>query len=257
MKHLILPKRSMKKINPFVLGLAVFTLSLTSCSKDDDSNNDTEATISEEEAAEAIAMAVSPESGGMVEQTNQAIYTLEDDNSSSNKAEDYECGVEYGSSYTISGQSANVTYSASLIWSWIVDCGTGIIPSAANFDLTGTSTYDGPRISSEASTTASINIQNLEDAQSSYVVNETFTMAGSQESFVRNENAFTSTIEFSTNDLTILKANYNVASGTVYASFVGKASNGNTYDYSGTLVFTGNQTATLTMGSGNTYELAW
>ena len=257
MKHLILPKTTMKRNNPFMLGLAIMTLTFASCSDDDDSNDGTETSITEEEAAEAIAMAVSPESGGMVEQTNQAIYTMEEDNSASNKAEDYECGVEYGSSYNISGQSANVTYSASLTWSWIIDCGTGIIPSAADFDLTGTSSYDGPRISSEASTSASINIQNLDDAESSYVVNETFTMAGSQESFVRNENAFTSTIEFTTTDLTILKANYNVASGTVYASFVGKASNGNTYDYSGTLVFTGNQTATLTMGSGNTYNLAW
>ena len=257
MKHLILLKTTMKRSNLMMLGLAILALSVASCSKDDDSNDGTETAITEEEAAEAMAMAVSPESGGMVEQTNQAIYTLEEDNSASNKAEDYECGVEYGSSYNIAGQSGSITYSASLVWSWIIDCGTGIIPSAADFDLTGTSSYDGPRISSEANTSASINIQDLDDAQSSYVVNETFTMAGSQESFVRNENAFTSTIEFTTTDLTILKANYNVVSGTVYASFVGKASNGNTYDYSGTLVFTGNQTAILTMGSGNTYNLAW
>lgn len=202
-------------------------------------------------------MAVSPESGGMVEQTKQAVYTMEDDGSASDKAEDYECGVEYGSSYNISGESANVSYSASLAWSWIVDCGTGTVPLAANFDLEGTAVYDGPRISSEGSTSASINIQNLDGSESSYVVNEEFVYTGSQESFVRNENAFTSTIQFTTTDLTVLKANYNVASGTVGASFVGKSSNGNTYDFSGTLVFTGNQTATLTMGSGNTYNLAW
>ncbi|MEC7265734.1 MAG: hypothetical protein VXW38_18475 [Bacteroidota bacterium] len=247
----------MKRNNSILLGLAILTLSITSCSDDDDSNNGTETSITEEEAAEAIAMAVSPESGGMVEQTNQAIYTLEEDNSASNKAEDYECGVEYGSSYNIAGQPGSITYSASLTWSWIVECGSGIIPSAADFDLAGTSSYDGPRISSEANTSATINISNLDDVQSSYLVNETFTVSGSQESNVGSINSFTSTMEFTTTNLTILKANYNVTSGTVYASFVGKASNGNTYDYSGTLVFTGNQTATLTMGSGNTYDLAW
>lgn len=257
MKHPILPMNSIKKNGTIFLGLLVLTLSVTSCSKEDDSSGGTESSITEEEAAEAIAMSVSPESGGMVEQTNQVIYTLEDDNSASGKAEDYECGVEYGSSYNISGQSANISYSASLIWSWIVDCGTGIVPSSADFDLTGTSRYDGSRISSEASTTATINIQNLDDAESSYVVNETFTITGSQESFVRNENTFTSTIELSTMDLTVLKSNYNIASGTISASFHGIASNGNSYDYTGILVFTGNQTATLTMGSGNTYELAW
>lgn len=257
MKHLILPQTTMKKNSPFMLGLAVLTLTFASCSKDDDSNDGPETSITEEEAAEAIAMAVSPESGGMVEQTNQAIYTLEEDNSTANKAEDYECGVEYGSSYNISGQSTNVDYSASLTWNWIVDCGTGTLPVTVDFDLTGTSSYNGPRISSEATIGADITIENLSDGESSYVVNETFSMTGFQESFVNNENAFTSTIEFATTDLTILKANYNVVSGTVYASFEGKASNGNTYDYSGTLVFTGNQTATLTMGSGNTYDLAW
>ena len=257
MKHLILPVNLTKRNNLILLGLMALALSVTSCSKEDDSTDGTESSITEEEAAEAIAMSVSPESGGMIEQTNQAIYTFEDDNSASSKAEDYECGVEYGSSYNISGQSANVTYSASLAWNWIVDCGTGIIPSAADFDLTGTSSYDGPRISSDASTTATINIQNLEDEQSSYIVNETFSIAGSQESYIRNENAFTSTIDLSTTDLTVLKSNYNIASGTISVSFHGVASNGNSYDYSGTLVFTGNQTATLTMGSGNTYELAW
>lgn len=257
MKHLLLLVNLTKRNNPILLGLIALALSLTSCSKEDDSIDGTESSITEEEAAEAIAMSVSPESGGMIEQTNQAIYTLENDSSTSGKAEDYECGVEYGSSYNISGQSTNVTYSASLAWSWIVDCGTGSIPSAANFDLTGTSSYDGPRISSDASTTATINIQNLEDEQSTYIVNETFSIAGSQESYVRNDNAFTSTIDLSTTDLTVLKSNYNIASGTISVSFHGVASNGNSYDYSGTLVFTGNQTATLTMGSGNTYELAW
>ena len=57
MKHLILPKTTMKRNNPIMLGLAVLTLTFTSCSKDDDSNDANETAITEEEAAEAIAMA--------------------------------------------------------------------------------------------------------------------------------------------------------------------------------------------------------
>ncbi|SDQ25793.1 hypothetical protein [Flagellimonas zhangzhouensis] len=257
MKNLILPKTKFNTKNLIVLGAAAFTLTFASCSNGDDGVGEPEATITEEEAAEAIAMSVSPDSGGMVEITQEAIYTLEEDNSTSGKAEDYECGVEYGSSYNISGQSGSISYDASLIWSWMVQCGTGIIPSAADFELDGTSTYDGPRISSEASTSATINITNLDDASNSYLVNETFSISGTQESNVSTINSFTSTIEFTTTNLAILKSNYNIASGTVYASFVGKATNGNSYNFSGTLEFTGNQTATLTMGSGNTYNLAW
>ncbi|GLU42746.1 hypothetical protein [Allomuricauda sp. NBRC 101325] len=257
MKNLILPKNNFNTKNLLVLGIAAFALTFTSCSKGDDDPDNAETAITEEEAAEAIALSVSPESGGMVEITQEAIYTLEEDNSTSGKAEDYECGVEYGSSYNISGQSGNISYDASLTWSWIVACGTGIIPSAADFDLMGTSTYDGPRLSSDASTTAAINIINLDNSSSSYLVNETFNISGSQESNVSTMNSFTSTIEFTTTNLAILKSNYNITSGTIYASFVGKASNGNSYNYSGTLEFTGNQTATLTMGSGNTYDLAW
>lgn len=249
--------KAMKRNIPVVLGMTLMTLAFTSCSKDDDSAGGDQTSITEEEAAEAITMSVSPESGGMVEITQEAIYTLEEDNSESAKAEDYECGVEYGSAYNISGQSGSISYNASLVWSWIVACGTGVIPSAVDFELTGTSSYSGPRISSDASTSATINIQNLDEGQSSYLVNESFTVTGDMESNVSTINSFDSTIEYTTSDLTVLKSNYNIASGTVYASFVGKASNGNSYDYSGTLVFNGNQTATLTMGSGNTYELAW
>ncbi|MDF0717156.1 hypothetical protein PY092_13415 [Muricauda sp. 334s03] len=239
------------------IGMSIFALAMVSCSDDDESTGETDGAITEEEAAEAISMSVSPESGGMVEQTSQAIYTIEGTAPESSKVEDYSCGEEYGSSYSISGQSGNITYSANLTWDWIIDCDSDLNPTTADFELTGTVNYDGPRISSDGSTNASMNIINLEKDAPSYLVNESYTVSGSQESFVRNENSFTSSIELSTTDLNILKSNHNVTSGTIYASFVGETSNGNTYNYNGTLVFTGNQTATLTMGSGNTYELAW
>ncbi|WP_375587356.1 hypothetical protein [Flagellimonas aurea] len=239
------------------LGLATLTLTMSACSDDDESTGATDGEITEEEAVEAITMALIPESGGMIEMTAQALYIIEGEAPETSKVEDYSCGETYGSSYNISGQSANIVYDAALSWDWMISCDTDLNPISADFTLTGTSGYDGPRIDSNGDTDASISIQELEKEAASYLVNESFRVSGSQTSFVRNENSFSSTIELNTSDLTMLKSNHNITSGTVYTGFVGETSNGNSYNYTGTLVFTGNQTATLTMGSGNTYELAW
>tara|TARA_R110000744_G_scaffold325657_2_gene431484 strand:- start:2186 stop:2947 length:762 start_codon:yes stop_codon:yes gene_type:complete len=253
MKHSILPNKKMN--NSFlVLILALLAFSITSCNKDDDEPT---SEISEEEAAEVIAMAVSPESGGIVEQTTEAIYVIEVDNTSGKSVEDYECGVEYGSSYNRSGNTSTITYSVDYGWSWIVTCGEGLFPLAADFTMDGSSSYVGPKISSEGAITATIKVENLDGAQGTYNLAEDFSFNATQESFVRNKTTFTSTIKLTTSNLAVLKSNYNITSGTVAASFVGVSSSGNTYDFSGTVKFNGNQTATITMGSGNTYDIAW
>jgi hypothetical protein len=263
MKNLVLKPIVFKRPFTLLLGTAMI-LTAISCS-DDDSNGSAETTpISEEEAAEAILLSVSPEAGGMTEESLEAIYILEDESyaaskqaGSSSKATEYVCGEEYNSSYVITKESGSITYDINYAWNWVVGCDADGNPISYDFALDGTGVYTTPRMSSSGSDVSEIEIVTLDEQQDMYQLNEEFSRTGTHESFIRDENAFSSTISLSTDNLRILKSNYNIVSGTVAASFSGIVSNGNTYDYSGVVVFHGNQTATLTMGSGNTYELAW
>lgn len=240
-----------------VIAGAALLMFATSCNKEDDSlppPQESEALIAEEEAVEAIRMAILPESGGFIEQTQQALTQLDDGN---NKQEDYECGEEYGAEYSYEGGNGQISFDLDLVWSWILDCGDDDIADSADFDLDSAYNYDGPNLASSGATSAVINIQNIGDRQGTYVINEDYLSTGSQQSKVRNRNNYESTMQFTTEDLTILKSNYNITGGTMEISFLGEVDNGNMYSYSASLEFTGNQTATLTMGSGNTYYLAW
>ena len=238
--------------------LCVSMVLFASCNKDDD-NNSLESSISEEEAAEVIVMAVSPETSGLVEQTSEALIIMEGNSSDYSRAVsdfDYVCGENYATSFTRDYDNGNYSYSASYNWDWIVNC-DGENPTDFDFNLEGNNSYTSPRMSSNDSNEASLSISGLDETESEYAINQNYSRSGSQESFVRNQNNFTSTLSFTTSDLKMLKANHNVTSGTMTVAFSGQTSNGNTYDYSGELVFNGNQTATLTMGSGNTYNIAW
>tara|TARA_R110002020_G_scaffold97708_1_gene233145 strand:+ start:66500 stop:67288 length:789 start_codon:yes stop_codon:yes gene_type:complete len=262
MKNSVLRPIVFKRPFSILLGTAMI-LTAISCS-DDDGNGDMDtAAISEEEAAEAIILAVSPEAGGMTEESMEAIYILQDGSytasreANSSKEGDYVCGEEYSSSYVITKESGSIVYDINYVWSWIVGCDANGNPISYNFSLDGTGVYATPRMSSSGSDTAQIEIISLKGGEEMYQLNEEFIRRGTQESFVNNENTFNSTVQLDTENLQILKSNYNIVSGTVSASFKGEVSNGNSYDFSGEVVFHGNQTATLTMGSGNTYQIAW
>lgn len=236
------------------LGLVFFA----SCNNDD--NEISASNISEEEAAETIGMAVLPETGGLIEQTTESVTFIEGNSSDYSKSldvkNDYSCDQNYGTSFIRSFDNGVYSYNADYSWNWIVNCENGIV-SSFNYDLNGTNAYNSPRMSSDDKITATIAVSGLDDTETEYTINQTHNRSGSQNSSVRNENSFTSSLSFHTTNLTMLKANHNITSGSMSVAFVGQTSNGNVYDYSGELVFHGNQTATLTMGSGNTYNFSW
>lgn len=241
------------------------TLIFTGCSDDDSTttNNDNTATISEEDAAEAILMTASPDSGGLVLETQEALYILESSPEETNKASEktteieYECGEEYSSSYSLNKENGAYTYNTAYAWEWTVSCTSLNIPADFYFDLTGSTTYTSPRISGSDTFLSQIAVTGINLAADTYAVSQSYTRTGTQTSSVRNQTSFESSISFTTENLAVTKETYKIVSGDLLISFTGKASTGTNVTYSGVLTFNGNQSATLTMGSGTTYELNW
>ncbi|TFF39635.1 hypothetical protein [Mucilaginibacter psychrotolerans] len=222
-------------------------MALSSCKKDSTAGN----AVTEDEAAEVMVQAVDPASGGLALQTTAAT-TIALTNSSSAK-----CGVAKDSTITGTGSTATRTYSYNLSWHRLLTCGVGSIPSKLDFTFTGGSTYSGPRMSSDDNSTGAFTVTGLELGSSEYVVNQTYTRKGTQQSKVRKNRSFSSTVNIITTDVKVSKATQQITSGTGTVKVTGTASTGETFSYSATITFLGSKKANIVFASGTTYAVSW
>jgi hypothetical protein len=223
------------------------TTAIVSCKKDSTASSST--TVTTDDAADAVTEAVTPESAGVVAQTQTATVVI--------STGSFECGVESDTSF--SGQNtagAAITYSYLFSLNRLLTCNTGI-PQQFAFAYSGKTSYDAPRISSDDSAQAQFTVTGLQPSASQYVFNQTYTRKGSETSKVGNQLGFTSTITIQTSNLTVDKSTQQILSGSATVSISGATTSGKAFSYTGTLTFNGNKQATLVLGNSNTYNIIW
>ena len=232
-----------------VAAITAFTLStgllFTSCKKD----NDDKDSISDEEVAEAVTQSVSASSGGMVVQTESTARM--------SGTSTLTCGQT--SDTTVVGQSAPgaiITYNYSLNFSRTLTCNGGI-PVQFQFNFTGSSNYTALRMSSADNSTAQFTVTGLEPGSNNYIFNSSYVRNGTQQSKVRYQRSFSSTITITSSNITVDKATQKIISGTATVEFVGNGSGGYTVTRGGTLTFLGNSKATLALKNGSTFNIEW
>lgn len=241
----------MKKLicSTLLLGLTVVAM-LPACKKSNSTGTGSTAdTVTTDDAANAVTQAVSPESAGMVAQTQTTVVII--------NTNDLDCGVEKDTAF--SGQNATgaaVTYSYSYSSSRLLTCSMSI-PSTFQFNFSGKTNYSAAYIASSDSAAGQFSVTGLNAGAADYVFNTAYIRVGSQTSKVRNELTFTSTINIQSSNLTIDKSTQQIVSGTATVSIVGAASNGRSFNYSGNITFLGNKQATLVLGNGNSYSIIW
>ena len=237
----------MKKVSLRTLAACLactFTIALTACDKNDDNNN--LQAVSEDEAADAVTEAVVPTAGGMVAQINDAVVIT----SNSTAA----CGATFDSSISGSNAAGSViTYSYNLNWNWVYKCSN----SAFEFAHNGNFKYDAPRISSDDKSEGSFVVSGVDESSANYILNSNYKRNGTQQSKILNKNSFSSNITITSTDITVSKASREIVSGTASVTVSGASTGGVAFNYSGTLTFLGNKTATLELGNGNTYNISW
>ncbi|CAN5481895.1 hypothetical protein BH10BAC2_BH10BAC2_23160 [soil metagenome] len=233
-----------------LIGISLLlAMSVTSCKKESSTSTDS---VSEEEAAEAISQSVSTESASMSQQSADAVIVA------NTELIFLPCGMEFDSS--VSGANlpgAAITNAYNVSWSWVLSCSGIGIPQKINFDITGSSSYDAPRMSSNDNSTASFELTGLELSAPSYTMTANYQRYGTQQSKVYNKNSFTSTIVIASTDLLVSKTTQIITSGKATVAISGTSSSGKSFSYSGALTFLGNKQATLTMASGHTYNISW
>lgn len=221
------------------------TLLLTSCKKENTEN----AAITEEDAVEVMTQAVSDESGGLSVQTEDAAKIA--------NTTDLVCGQLSDTSF--SGQNsagAVITYNYSVQMSRQLTC-NGNVPQQFTFNYTGQNSYNAPRMSSGDNTTAGFVITGLEPSATQYVFNQQYVRNGTQQSKIRYQRSFTSTLTITSSNIVVNKATQKIVSGSATVQFAGSTSGGGSVSYGGTITFLGNSQATLALNNGNNYSLQW
>lgn len=246
------PTFHMKSANRFfsdaLLLTALMTLFLWSCKKDSASSA-AATTVTVDVAADAVTEAITPESAGMVMQTETAVVIVNDN--------DLSCGVESDTSFSGTNvQGAAVTYSYALSSNRLLTCNNSV-PSSFQFNFLGKSAYDTPRISSNDSSNAQFTVTGLEPGASQFLLNEKYVRNGSEASNVGNKASFSSTIIIQSSNIVVDKSTQQIVSGSASVNISGATSDGKSFSYSGTITFLGNKQATLVLGDGNSYSIVW
>jgi hypothetical protein len=221
----------------FTTGLSV---SLNSCKKDNTSSADT---VTEADAAELTTSAVTTSTGGLVLQVNSSVTVY--------KTVTLTCGTQKDSTITRSSVTgATPAYNYSLKWNYLLNCAT----SQFTAGFTGSSSYDGLRMSSNDSSTGSLVLQ---ATPSTYILSTTYNRTGSQTSKIGRNYAFASTLGITSTNLVLDKTTQQILSGSATVAISGNSTSGKSFTFNGVITFLGGNKATLVLNSGASYTIQW
>jgi hypothetical protein len=164
------------------------------------------------------------------------------------------CGTTLTDSVTRSLTIDSVSLNYFFKYSHTLNCNTSDQPDNLANALTFHGSFDGPRLSSTNSGSATVTIAGLTQNASSFVVNGDYKRDGAFQSKVGNKASGNSSVDIAVTNLTITKSNRKITSGNGTISITGTGPKGTTFSYTGVIVFNGDSTATLTINS-NIYTI--
>ena len=237
----------------FTLIVSVALLFAVSCKKDNSAKNN--AHVSTDVAADMAASAVAANSFGFVSMADNIGANAQATSSASGQsvnstlpnAVHQACGTTIVDSSSFSGNTNSVTFDAFYKFSRTLNCSNNNpdnIVAAVSYH----GSFDGPRLSSSASGTASITIGGLSSSATNFTINGSYNRQGSFTSKVGDKTSGSSVININATNVTLTKSPRVITGGSANISISGTVPAGS-FSFSGTLVFNGNNQATLTVGT--------
>ncbi|MES2426883.1 MAG: hypothetical protein V4560_07900 [Bacteroidota bacterium] len=237
-------------IVPVLLFLAI------SCKKS--ANTTTSPTVTSDEAADMAASAVASNSFGLASVTENVginAQTLsvgstggQTVNAIGTNTVHQACGTTLADSITNSGSSSSVTFSYFFKYLRTLNCNANSQPDNLVNTITFKGSFDGPRITSADAGSSSVTIAGLTTNATNFVINGTYTRKGSFTSKVGSKATGSSLVDIKATNILLSKPSRAILSGSATITVSGTAGT-STFSYSGTIVFNGNNQATLTVGT--------
>jgi hypothetical protein len=241
----------MKKIQLSVVALLL--LSAVACQKSgyiDRGGIGVNGNVSNSEAADMVSASLASSSDGVANIADDVTQSA-----ASLATSHVSCGtVKSDSVSRQSAAGAINTYSYKSTYLYKVICDGSSQPDSLSSSLIYSGSFSGPNLSSTNSGSSIFKVAGLPSTTTNYVINGEYKSAGSFKSKVDTTNTGSSNIDIAIQALTLAKQTRTIASGNANITVTGSVPKKGSFSYTGTLVFNGNHTATLTL-NGTVYTI--
>ena len=215
------------------------TLLLVSCKKNEEE-------ITTDDAADVVSYAIESSSGGVSDQLKDCSEEAEVQLATLNCGETFDTVVSHSYNGAVTGNYTTQRH-------YTLNCDAGVISSLT---CTGSysGNYDAPRMSSSNSGGINWVLTGLDVSSSEYSFNGSLNRSGTHTSKVRNKYTFNTSLSITSSNVMIDKTTHKIVSGSGSVTLTCDVVDGGSYDFSGSIVYHANETATLTI-NGNTYTI--
>jgi hypothetical protein len=249
------------KCRTLVLSLSLLAFLFISCSDDD---NENQQNLTDEEVNEVLKSSLIDE-GGIILDIEQLSTTMgttagrpaAQTKSANNDLSLANCNQSVSQSFLNTNTVGNRSWTITSNWSWTLNCDAQNMSISYDLEGDGTLDFDGPNLSKDITRTHDFNITGIEPASSEWVYNAIHNRNGLIQSNVGNQNSMNTTLTYGSTDIVVSKASQQIISGTFNVNFQATLPNGNVVTRGATVIFNGNQTATVTLDNGNTFDVNW
>lgn len=223
--------------------------------KKNSNNSNNNANVSTDVAADIAASAVAANSFGFVSMADNVSSNAQATSSTSAQATNstapnaarQACGATIADSLSFSGNTNSVSFDAFYKFTRTLNC-SGNNPDNVISAVVYHGSFDGPRLASSASGDASVTIGGLLSSASNYTINGTYNRKGSFTSKVGDKASGSNQIGINISNVTLTKPLRVITGGNATITISGSVPSGS-FNFTGTLVFNGNNQATLTVGA--------
>ncbi|GIV32545.1 MAG: hypothetical protein KatS3mg031_0080 [Chitinophagales bacterium] len=229
----------------FLPPAAVCLLFLTGCLKGDDQ-------LKPEELNAAIEYAISSGTGGMAAQFDDVLIALQQAEAGKTVAIMRQCNTVLDSTVIRADTLWNLFYTYVFHWSYLLTCDAQDDPISFRFDYDGSGSFDAPRMSGSGQVNARYNVTGLSPSDNAYLYNGTYMREGNLQSKAGRQIAFSILTTVVLQDVRINKSNRKIISGSALLTVSGELSNGQGFNYEGSMIFPGNGSVTVTV-NGRTF----
>jgi hypothetical protein len=215
----------------FIVLIALFT----ACSEDDS----LEADMTSDEVVEILEVAMQSATGGLTQNIDTVVVEIEDISLQGICDSTYVMDVNY------SYEDALRTAAYTSVLTFDMQCNLLSIPQSASFDFSSLSSYATPRLTSDDQSVFSGTMNGLAPSSAYITMAASYERNGTNGFVLKNKN-IASKIQMTLTEIKFEKASSTIVSGAGTFQITG-AYDGNDFSYSGTIVFNGDKTATITI----------
>jgi hypothetical protein len=231
--------KSSMNLRIFLFVISLVFVIFSACKKDE---NTAIAAATEEEAVEVVQNTMSSESGGLTEQIETSAAIVAPYSTTRNDI----CGLVFDTAIILTNTlGSQITYEYNFGWDWEINCNQWQIPESVTFSYNMNGWYNGPDMSAQDSADQSFQLSGLDLSQDYLTYNGSYQREGLYQSKIGGQRSLTGKIAIETINVKVNKTSYKIESGTANITVFIETSDGRTFSFAGTIIFNGNDIATL------------